>query len=314
MTPISQLSSAWDPAPLVLASALVAFVRFGQAFLRLRRRGRADHAGWDRPVLFAAGLGLVTLPLVSPLDAAGDEYLLSAHMLEHVLLGDAGPALLLLAVRGPLLVFMVPASVARLVTRNAGLYRLLGWSTRPLAALGIWASSIAVWHVPALFDSALRHPAVHDLEHATFLTAGFLVWAQLIDPAQRERLSLVQRVGLAGTVYVLGQILSAVLFLVPTPLYPAYAAQPARLFGLSALQDQQLAGLVMMGEQLLTLGTCVAILLVASVRESARDVRPARGPDEQLRTSRRPRPGRAATPASWPGTLASREPTRQPGS
>lgn len=59
--PLSQLSSAWEPAPLVLAAAFVALLRFAQAFVRLRRRGRRDHAGWDRALLFGAGLLLVTL-------------------------------------------------------------------------------------------------------------------------------------------------------------------------------------------------------------------------------------------------------------
>src|SRR5258708_458875 len=138
------LASAWDPAPLVLGAAALALVRFTQAFLRLRRRGRRDHAGWDRPVLFVAGLSLATLPLVSPLDAAGDEFLISAHMLQHVLIGDAAPALLLLAVRGPLLAFMLPAPLGGLIARVEA---LPVW-----ASLGIWAAAIGGWHVPAAYD------------------------------------------------------------------------------------------------------------------------------------------------------------------
>ena len=95
---------------LVLAVAAVAALRFGHAFARLRRRGRTDHAGWDRAALFAAGLALAVLPLVSPL--AGES--LAGHMLEHVLIGDAAVALLLLAVRGPLLFFLLPPLVAAL--------------------------------------------------------------------------------------------------------------------------------------------------------------------------------------------------------
>src|SRR5258708_40258079 len=128
------LASAWDPAPLVLGAAALTLARFSQAFLRLRRRGRRDHAGWDRPVLFVAGLAFATLPLVSPLDAAGDKFLISAHMLQHVLIGDAAPALLLVAVRGPLLAFVLPAPLGRLVTR---VERLPAW-----ASLGFWAAAI----------------------------------------------------------------------------------------------------------------------------------------------------------------------------
>src|SRR5690242_18941137 len=77
----------WDPAPLVLGAGALAAWRFTHGFLRLRRRGRVDLAGWDRAVLFAAGLALALLPLASPLDGEADRRL-SAHMLQHVLVGD----------------------------------------------------------------------------------------------------------------------------------------------------------------------------------------------------------------------------------
>ena len=255
------LASAWDPAPLVLGAAALALARFSYAFMRLRRRGRRDHAGWDRPVLFVAGLALATLPLVSPLDAAGDEFLISAHMLQHVLIGDAAPALLLLALRGPLLAFVLPAPLGRVVARVEA---LPAW-----ASLGMWAAVIGGWHVPAAYDFALSHPAVHELEHASFVTVGLLVWTQLIDPARRGRLSVQHRLAFAGALFVLGQLLSDVLFLAG-PLYPAYAAQPQRLFGLSPTADQQLAGLVMMVEQTVALGLVAALLLRSVIRPSRR--------------------------------------------
>jgi putative membrane protein len=258
-------AATWDPAPLVLAAAALALLRFWQAFLRLRRRGRRDHASWDRPVLFTAGLALATLPLVSPLDAAGDGFLISAHMLQHVLIGDAAPALLLLAVRGPLLAFVLPAPLGRVVARVEA---LPVW-----ASLALWAAAIGVWHVPAVYDYALSHQGVHDLEHASFVTAGFLVWTQLIDPARRRRLSTAQRLAFAGSLFVLGQLLSDVLFLAG-PLYPAYAAQPQRLLGLSPAADQQLAGLVMMVEQTVALGIFAALLVWTSLTGSRRSSAP----------------------------------------
>jgi cytochrome c oxidase assembly factor CtaG len=256
------LAAAWDPAPLVLCAAALALARFWQGFLRLRRRGRRDHAGWDRPVLFTAGLVLATLPLVSPLDAAGDDYLLSAHMLQHVLIGDAAPALLLLSVRGPLLAFVLPAFLGRVLARVEA---LPVW-----ASLAAWAIALYAWHVPAAYDYALSHQTVHDLEHASFVTAGFLVWTQLIDPARRRRLSTAQRLAFAGALFVLGQLLSDALFLAG-PLYPAYVAQPQRLFGLSPSADQQFAGLVMMVEQTVALGLFATLLL----RKALRSRRPA---------------------------------------
>jgi putative membrane protein len=256
-----QLASAWDPAPLVLGIAALALARFLQAFVRLRRRGRRDHAGWDRPVFFTVGLALTVLPLVSPLDAAGDRFLISAHMLQHLLIGDATPALLVLAVRGPLLAFVLPASLGRLVAR---VERIPAW-----LSVGLWAAAIGAWHVPAAYDFALAHPAVHELEHGSFIAVGLLVWTQLIDPARRGRLSTQQRLVLAGALFALGQLLSDAL-LFAGPLYPAYAAQPQRLLGLSPAADQQLAGLAMMVEQTVTLGIFAALLLRREVTRPSR--------------------------------------------
>ena len=107
--------------PAVLIGLALALVLFAQAFVRMRRR-RPDYAPWSRALLYAAGLALLVLPLVSPLDHLGDEELLSAHMLQHVLIGDAAPALLVVAVRGPLLFFLlppVPAQAAGLVPAAA---------------------------------------------------------------------------------------------------------------------------------------------------------------------------------------------------
>ena len=278
---MSQIASAWDPAPLVLAGALVALLRFAQAFVRLRRRGRHDLAGWDRAALFTCGLALVTLPLVSPLDAAGDDYLLSAHMLQHVLIGDAGPALLLVAVRGPLLSFMLPACIVRGVSRLGPLQRLLGALTRPWVSLTAWAAAIAAWHIPAVYDYALGHRTVHDLEHLSFVTVGLLAWTVLVDPTRRRRLSVGQRIAFAGALFLFGQLLADVLFFASGPLYPAYAAQPARLFGTSAISDQQFASLVMMGEQLVTLGAFAGVLLATSLLP----------PDKRGRQARRSRRG-----------------------
>jgi cytochrome c oxidase assembly factor CtaG len=107
---LSSFASQWsaDPGPPIAAAIAVAL--FTQGFVRLRRRGRRDHASWDRPLLFGLGVAVSVIPLVSPIDPLSDDYLLSVHMLEHVLLGDAGPALMVCALRGPLLVFVLPGS------------------------------------------------------------------------------------------------------------------------------------------------------------------------------------------------------------
>src|SRR3954447_18976494 len=188
--PVSRLASAWEAAPLPIAGAVVALALFAQAFVRLRRRGRTDHAGWGRAVLYGAGVATITLALVSPLDAVGDEYLLFAHMGQHLMIGDVGPALVLLAIRGPLTFFLLPPPVLRAVAPIRPLRSFLTLLLRPKVAFCLWVAAMAAWHVPVSYDYAIAHPRVHDLEHLSFLVVGLLVWSQLIDPARRGALSV----------------------------------------------------------------------------------------------------------------------------
>jgi putative membrane protein len=261
--PASRLGSAWEPAPLVLFGAGVVLVLFAQAFFRLRRRGRGDHASWPRVPLFFLAVGIGTLALVSPLDPVGDSYLLSGHMLQHVLIGDAAPGLALVALRGPLAFFLLPQFVLKPLARSRRLRGLLALVLRPPVSLTAWLVAIAAWHVPAAYDYTLRHQTVHDLEHLSFIFVGLLVWMQLIDPARRQQLQLTQRLGYMLVLFGAAAVLAGVLIFSSTALYPAYADQGERLLGLSPFRDQQLAGLVMVAEQLVSLGVCGAFLLRA---------------------------------------------------
>jgi putative copper resistance protein D len=240
----------------VLAAAIAALL-FAQAVVRLRRRGRADLAGWDRVALFAAGLGVTLFALVGPLDRIADEKLLSAHMAQHVLIGDLGPALMVTALRGPLLVFFLPAPILAPLARNARVRAVLGTLLRPRVAFTLWAANLAIWHIPYLYDLALQHQWLHNFEHVCWMFTGILVWTLLVDPGSHHRLTVGGRVALAAAMFATGQVLTDVLVFSFTPLYSAYHGA----YGVSRLTDQQLAGIVMMVEQLLTLGICVALLL-----------------------------------------------------
>ncbi len=264
--PIWRLGDTWRPSLAVIVPAAVLLALFAQAFLRLRLRGRADHAGGKRPLLFLLALGIGTLALISPLDATGEQYLLSAHMLQHVTIGDAAPAIALVALRGPLLFFLVPPLVLVPLARIRVLRLVLAQLVRPVVALAVWAVVFACWHVPAVYDYTLTHRTVHDLEHLCFVVAGVLVWTQIVDPARRRVLSVPQRIAFATALFAAGQVLSYVLIFSFHALYPSYAAQNDRLFGWSPVLDQQLAGLAMMGEQLLTMGTACVLMLVPYVR------------------------------------------------
>jgi cytochrome c oxidase assembly factor CtaG len=240
----------------VIAAAITALL-FLQGVVRLRRRGRADLASWDRIALFALGLGLSVFALVGPLDRIADDKLLSAHMGQHVLIGDLGPALMVTALRGPLLVFLLPAPVLAPLARSIRVRSVVGRLLRPRVAFSLWAANLAIWHVPYLYDTALAHQGLHDFEHVCWAICGILVWTLLVDPGSHRRLSAGGRVALAAALFAAGQILTDVLVFTFTPLYPAYHGA----YGISAVTDQQLSGIVMMVEQLVTLGTCVTLLL-----------------------------------------------------
>ena len=247
---------------VLVASAAVAAALFGQAVWRLRARGRADLAGWDRVALFALGLAVMFVALESPLDSVADDRLLSAHMLQHVLIGDVAPALFVLAVRGPLVFFVLPAAVLGPLARSPRVRAFVRALMRPAVVFALWALNLAIWHIPAIYDAALTRPRLHEFEHVCWLVAGTLVWTILVDPARHGRLSVPGRVAFAAILFASGQILTDVLVFSFTPLYPAYHGA----YGISALTDQQLSGVVMMVDQLLMLGLCVALLLRPRLR------------------------------------------------
>jgi cytochrome c oxidase assembly factor CtaG len=246
--------------PLVLAGAALALALYLRAWSRLRRRGRRDHASLGRLACFAGGVVLAVLALVSPVDPIGEQYLLSVHMLQHVVLGDSAPALILLGLRGPLSLLIVPRAVLRRTARLAWLRRAGALLLRPAVALGLWALVYAGWHIPSVYDYALTNQTVHDLEHLSFLVAGLLVWTLLIDPLPHPRLELRRRILVALSLFALGTVLADTLIIAPHALYGAYAGQPDRLWGLSPVTDQRLAGVVMMFEQVASVGICLALL------------------------------------------------------
>jgi cytochrome c oxidase assembly factor CtaG len=270
-TATGDLWKAWSLDPLALAGAAVAIAFFAQGWRRLRRR-RPELAPWSRWPLFLAGVAIVLLGIVSPLDTIAEEYLQSAHMLQHVLIADLGVALALLAVRGPLSMFFLPRDLLAPLARRQSLRRALAFLLRPRVAVVLWLVVLVAWHLPVLYDAALRHPLLHRVEHLSLVVVGALVWTLLIDPAGHGRLSVNGRIALAVLMLWMGQLLAYVFVFSFHPYYDAYTDQPERLFGLSPLTDQKLAGVVMMTEQALTLGLALVLLV-----RHARRQRDARG-------------------------------------
>ena len=257
------MENTWtlDPAPLVLA--ILALALYTQAFVRLRRRSGSTHADVWRALLFVAGVTVSTLAVVSPVDAIAEDQLLTAHMMQHLMLGDLGPALIVLGTRGPLGLFLLPPPVLRTVAHSP-LRTLASFLLRPWVSLSFWLLCLGAWHIPAAYDAAIAHPALHVFEHVCFALAGILAWMQIIDPARRARLTVGQRAMFAFTMLVASGLLAEVLIALH-PVYPYYVHVRNRPFGWSAGQDQSKAALTMMAEQIATLAIAMTFLVRAHV-------------------------------------------------
>jgi cytochrome c oxidase assembly factor CtaG len=190
--------------------------------------------------------------------------LLMAHMAEHLLIGDIASLLLVLGLTGPLI---APLLRVRWISP----LRVL---THPVAAIVLWAVNFYVWHLPALYQGALRHDPLHALQHVTVLIFGSCVWMALLGPlpkpawfANGAKLVYIIAVRLVGTV------LGNVLVFAGTVLYPYYRPGD-RLWHISPLGDQVAAGgLMMVEESLLTIGLfCWLFLKVAREMEERQEL------------------------------------------
>ena len=189
-----------------------------------------------RAVSFLSGCTLLVAAVVTPLDTLAREYLVWAHLLQNVVLAEWAPLLLVLG---------APAGLARRLTQARPVRAL----TQPFVALPLWVATYAVWHVPALYDSALRHPhSLLAVEHATYVATGVLFWWCVWQDVPHH-LPSAARAGYVFAAFVLSAPLGLVLALVPEPLYAFYADAPERVWGVSRIEDQQLGGMTMAAEQ-----------------------------------------------------------------
>jgi putative membrane protein len=257
--------------------------------LRARALNRAGRPvpGW-RQVCWASGLIVLEVAVSPPVDRLSDQ-LLVAHMAEHLLIGDIGALLLVLGLTGPLIgPLLRHRTVARL--------RVL---SHPVVAIVVWATNFYLWHLPVLYQAALRNGALHGLEHATFLAFGMAVWIALLGPLPKPdwfgngaRLVFIVAVRLAGTV------LANVLVFGGTVFYPYYRSGDA-LWHISPLGDQVAAGgLMMVEESILTIALfCWLFLRVArenEQRQALLDYAGAHGLDlDERRAGRAVAAGRA---------------------
>ncbi|MGH2915128.1 MAG: cytochrome c oxidase assembly protein [Solirubrobacteraceae bacterium] len=258
---------AWSLEPSVLVGVGLLAALYGAAWARARRpragRGPNPHRpGVGRLTLFALGLATVLAALISPIDSLGDQ-LLVMHMVQHLLLLDLAPILLILGLNKVLL---------RPITRRVqALERRAGLLATPGFAVVFYAGLIWAWHLPFMYDLALHHSGVHALEHLCFSAAGTLYWWHLLSPIRgRHRLSGLGPVAYMVSSKLLVGGLGIVLAFAPASIYPFYAHHP-HYWGLSPSEDQSLAGLAMALEQSIVMGIALTVVFVRMLTESERE-------------------------------------------
>lgn len=231
--------------PLLLALLATALGLYALGLLRLWRRSRLGRGGRIWQVMsYGAGLLVVTVALVSPLDGLANE-LGAAHMVQHVMLIAVAAPLLVMATPLPVVLWAFPASLRRQLRGAGFVWISQAWKflTTPFVAWGLHATVLWLWHAPALYQAALRDPLVHDLEHTTFFGTALLFWYAVLRGGGK-RSGPAAAIGLLFTTTVHSGVLAALMTFSREPWYPAYAQTTAR-WGFTPLEDQQLAGLIM---------------------------------------------------------------------
>ena len=216
----------WNPEALIVLPGIA-----GGYALAVRRFGAP---GW-RIGCAAVAVALLLAVTTTPVHTLAVERLLLVHLLQNVVLAEWAPLLLLLA--------LTPAMADRFGALP-GIRTLI----HPALALPLWAGNYLLWHLPPVYDAALRSPhGLLHLEHACYLATGLAMWWPVVHDSPR-RLGSGPRAAYVFGAFVLSSPIGLVLALVPEPVFDFYEAAP-RTWGLSALTDQQLAGVTMALEQ-----------------------------------------------------------------
>jgi cytochrome c oxidase assembly factor CtaG len=250
-------TAGWPQAGVSLALVGAYAVPYAIRARTLRARGRPVPA-W-RLACFGAGLVLLAASVSPPVDTAADERL-SAHMLEHLALGDIAPLLLVLGLTRPLIAPLLRLPAAWRLRRLA----------HPVVAVGLWAGTLYAWHLRFAYEAAVDHALVHVLQHACFFAAGLNLWFALLGPLPKPawfgngaRVGYVLAVWVAGAMLAYGFVWSGMAF------YPHYA-QTAAQAGRSATTDQSAAGAVMLVEQSVVIVALLGWLLARALRDAGR--------------------------------------------
>jgi cytochrome c oxidase assembly factor CtaG len=240
----------WNLAPLQLLPTVLLSYAYFRRTRTLKQRGQPV-SGW-RQFLFWLGIFLLVLAVNSPIDELGETDFFFVHMTQHILLGDLAPLCFVVGLTGPVL---RPVLAIRPFDQ-------LRFLSLPYIALPIWAVNLYIWHIPFLYQAALHHSAVHALEHILFFTCGALMWSPVVETLpQPAWFGTGWKLGYVVVVRLIETVLGNVFIWSSTAFYPWYEKSLPK-WGINAVHDQNLAGVVMMIEgSLITLGMLAWLFL-----------------------------------------------------
>jgi putative membrane protein len=250
------------------------YLLFLPAALYMRAARVLHRRGYTVPPLQQAcwftGLTAIGIALLSPLDHLGETDLVSAHMAQHLLLGDIAAPLLVLGLRSPVYAFVLPRPVLVPVARSKPLRRLLRFLTRPWVAAPLWILILYGWHFAPSYDAALRYPVLHALQHQSFLVGSLLVWYPVLQPTRRRVPGELWKIAHITGVRFAGMFLGFALIVITHPIYSGFYGDRALAHGLSPYQDQQLAGGMMMGLDLIVMMAALLFFFMRSADDAER--------------------------------------------
>jgi putative membrane protein len=246
------------PGPILIVLLLIGV--YVVRWRRVRATGKTRGAEWIRLCSWMGGVLCIAVALISPVDTLADQAFFM-HMIQHVLLLDFAPILLILGLTKVLL-----RPIARQVL---DLERALGPIAHPAFAILAYVGFMWLWHVPGLYDLALEHSGIHVLEHTCFLSAGLLYWWHLLSPVRGRHFSGLAPVGYMLSTKLLVGMLGIFLTFAPSSIYAFYEHR-GQIWGLHPSDDQALAGAIMAIEQSIVMGVALAYLFVRALSESER--------------------------------------------
>ncbi len=238
---------AWNWDPLVLFTSLLLAWIYCRGLTRLWARvGVGRRVNRLQAASFLGSLLVILVALISPLDALSEE-LCSLHMVQHMLLMAVAAPLLVIGSPGLVLAWGIPEirnGRIGVIMRSA--FRIsnstLFW--RPVFIWMLFTATLWIWHHPVMYQAALRHPLAHDVQHLMFFITACLFWRVCLDPMSSRRLSAVVAIVYFFTTSLHSSALGVFLALSPRVWYEDYVTRTT-VWGVSALEDQQTAGLIM---------------------------------------------------------------------